>query len=317
MADFFTRLAERALGMALIIEPMLASMFEPEFTSVEEAPLESAFDEVELDVQTSALQDATPSPRDPPQVAARPQSSDPANGSTKEPGISPASTLLSPFTARARERTIEQAAASRAYSPRSEAPLHMAQADRQVGAQADRQVGDTPSTSQPGAHAARSGSRPAPGVYDDIYNHSEGLQRQPDLPTLSKLAPGRHTEPPARSPLPSSAVARQTVGTPTMPPEKTRLNMQRGGGSHPGRNSDSLPQFARAVSRKNVAREEALPVPGNEPQSAKPAIQVTIGRIEVRATSMPATEPEKKAPAAASPVMSLDDYLQSRMKGGH
>jgi hypothetical protein len=44
-----------------------------------------------------------------------------------------------------------------------------------------------------------------------------------------------------------------------------------------------------------------------------PTIQVTIGRIEVRATS-PATPPSK--PRAASPAMSLDEYLRRRKGGG-
>lgn len=48
--------------------------------------------------------------------------------------------------------------------------------------------------------------------------------------------------------------------------------------------------------------------PGNPPE---PSIQVTIGRIEVRAVSPQTPRPREKA---ASPVMSLNDYLERRSK---
>lgn len=48
-------------------------------------------------------------------------------------------------------------------------------------------------------------------------------------------------------------------------------------------------------------------------QAATPTIQVTIGRIEVRAT--PAALPARKERSAPQ-VMSLDDYLRQRSQGG-
>ncbi len=45
-----------------------------------------------------------------------------------------------------------------------------------------------------------------------------------------------------------------------------------------------------------------------------PSIQVTIGRIEVRATAPPTAVPKKRR--APSPGMSLDDYLRQRDQGG-
>jgi hypothetical protein len=52
------------------------------------------------------------------------------------------------------------------------------------------------------------------------------------------------------------------------------------------------------------------PLPTSEPA---PVINVTIGRIEVRA-STPTTPPRKQP--SAKPLMSLDEYLQRRMRGG-
>ena len=52
-----------------------------------------------------------------------------------------------------------------------------------------------------------------------------------------------------------------------------------------------------------------------EPPAVVPTVQVTIGRIEVRATPPPTPRPQ--AQRTAPPAMSLDDYLNSRAKGGH
>jgi hypothetical protein len=321
MADFFTRLAERALGIALTIEPMLASMFEPEPASVEDTPLEIVLDEAEPDEQAAALQDEIPSPGDPssqvavpsvrslPQVAARPQSAGPTMSSSREPAMPPALSPLPPHAARTRGRTLEQAAASPAHLPGSEAPFNLARADRQADA--------TLSPSLPRVYATRSEFQPVQSGYRNEYIPGKSLQRQANLPTLAEPVAGSRAELPARPPLPASMVAQQMVLTPTMPPVKTRLHMPERTGSSLGRNSEALPRLARSSSRKDVARKELLFESTREPPGATSAIQVTIGRIEVRATTVPAAEPEKKAPAPSSPVMSLDDYLQSRTKGGH
>jgi len=311
MADFFTRLAERALGVALTIEPLLASMYEPEFTPGEDAPLEIVLDEAELDDQATVFQDATPSTRDLSQVTLRPQPSSLMIGTAKEQPTLPASTPLQPYTARAREQTPEQASASPAHSSRSEAPLSAARPDRQSGT--------TPSTSLLVANAARSEYQIAQSEYRERDTHTESTRRQSDPPTLAGPPLARRAELPTRPSLPSGVIARQIVHGPTIPSVKTRLNRPPGAVSapYPGRNIDIPPQPTRASMRKQMAREEPSPIPAKEPPEATPAIQVTIGRIEVRATPAPVTEPEKKALATASPVMSLDDYLQNRTKGGH
>jgi len=52
-----------------------------------------------------------------------------------------------------------------------------------------------------------------------------------------------------------------------------------------------------------------------EEAQVTPTIQVTIGRIEVRATTTPAQSTQPQRQQVASPVMSLDDYLRQRAKG--
>lgn len=57
----------------------------------------------------------------------------------------------------------------------------------------------------------------------------------------------------------------------------------------------------------------AVPGPAETPKP-EPAIQVTIGRVEVRAMPAPAPPPQRRRPAA--PMMSLEEYLHRRTKGG-
>jgi hypothetical protein len=103
-----------------------------------------------------------------------------------------------------------------------------------------------------------------------------------------------------------------------------------------GEGPTSSPSASRYLERRPIA-SAALSVPGPltaqpsvrsylkpitsaaaieqaaEPQSP-PTIQVTIGRVEVRATSQPAPAAKQKA---APPVMSLDQYLSQRTRGGN
>ena len=76
---------------------------------------------------------------------------------------------------------------------------------------------------------------------------------------------------------------------------------------------------AIAVARPHVTRytEGRMPFPEDHPRGTPatrptPTIQVTIGRIEVRATPPPAQHAKK--PNSAPPVMTLDDYLRQRSK---
>jgi hypothetical protein len=58
--------------------------------------------------------------------------------------------------------------------------------------------------------------------------------------------------------------------------------------------------------------ESVTPAPAVGPEPA-PTIQVTIGRVEVRATPAPATS---RKPATEPAVMSLEEYLRQRSAGG-
>lgn len=65
---------------------------------------------------------------------------------------------------------------------------------------------------------------------------------------------------------------------------------------------------APAAERRIAPRQVA-----EAPPAAPPTIQVTIGRIEVRAAPAP---PAARPAPAAGPALSLDDYLRQRNRGG-
>lgn len=74
----------------------------------------------------------------------------------------------------------------------------------------------------------------------------------------------------------------------------------------------SLPRsIQRAATAQSVHRQQ--PPRTSQPRELPP-VQVTIGRIEVRAVAAPAAATERKAMSA--PRMSLDQYLRERQGGG-
>jgi len=74
-----------------------------------------------------------------------------------------------------------------------------------------------------------------------------------------------------------------------------------------------LPAAITVQPRVSAYGEPAAP-PSAEPVSPTPIIQVTIGRIDVRATPAPAAPAQRQR--ATPPVMGLDDYLRQRAKRG-
>jgi len=79
------------------------------------------------------------------------------------------------------------------------------------------------------------------------------------------------------------------------------------GGESPG--AARVPAFPVQAERGGSA--PGVPAPESAPA---PVVQVTIGRIEVRAVTPPA--PARQAPARTSPSLSLDEYLRRRNGGG-
>jgi hypothetical protein len=72
-----------------------------------------------------------------------------------------------------------------------------------------------------------------------------------------------------------------------------------------------MPTLSRPAARRS---EPPPPAIGREtPPAVAPTIQVTIGRIEVRATPAPASP--ARGPRSTTPALSLEDYLRQRSGG--
>ena len=71
-----------------------------------------------------------------------------------------------------------------------------------------------------------------------------------------------------------------------------------------------VPAIRPVVRAASIISPQPLPAKGD----VVPTIQVTIGRVEVRATPAPASQSRPKT--AAKPAMSLEDYLRQRRSGG-
>jgi hypothetical protein len=79
--------------------------------------------------------------------------------------------------------------------------------------------------------------------------------------------------------------------------------------------ADQISQLVRSILRPHVAsRPEGLKQDAAQSRAGRPepTVQVTIGRIEVRAA--PQQQPSAPRERAASPVTGLDEYLRSRQR---
>jgi hypothetical protein len=64
----------------------------------------------------------------------------------------------------------------------------------------------------------------------------------------------------------------------------------------------------RVVAQEAPIRERRVPSEREAPEAAEPSVQVSIGRIEIRATTAPAAQRRPRARTA----MSIDDYIAKR-----
>jgi hypothetical protein len=74
------------------------------------------------------------------------------------------------------------------------------------------------------------------------------------------------------------------------------------------------PRVVSLVETRRERLDSSLPVQSPVSESP-PIINVTIGRIEVRARAAASNTPRRSEPPA-KPLMSLDEYLRRRTKGG-
>jgi hypothetical protein len=297
MADFITRLAQRTLGVAPVVQPLIASTFAPEQTSqfiglVWDEEISAPSDDSER--AESPLTMKTPpsyAPKGLPEETATTRSEDQGLGVHITRPLASKSLNGPPKPRRpARSRPFEGGVASRQedqstalLAPQNqpqENPPDAAKRGSLAGEVASRQVGHRTLASSESLLSERQeplidnkqGAALAPVPSPDIR---DSLDAQDD--TLDSLVVPDRSAPPA---------------APLVAPSTVR------------------PQPNSEVERGPREPQAAA----SEPSA--PTIRVNIGRIEVKAhTPSPAPLTQRSKPARPSPKLSLDDYLNQRDRG--
>lgn len=133
-------------------------------------------------------------------------------------------------------------------------------------------------------------------------------QSAESLPDQTRLAP---FEPPeSKRPFPSLNASLTEASRKTEQPLVEPSAPQPARSPQPGQSVLAQPHITRS-------RETQAPVPAEFDTAPEPApiINVTIGRVEVRASQAPASGVRRQE-SAAKRLMSLDDYLRQRAGGG-
>ena len=290
MADFIIRLAERALGVAPVVQPVMPSMFAPELISPStglEQDSEATTSPGDLDRWRAPSARETPPTRDAP--TGRPASAAMAQKEDQS-GV----TLSTPTLAPSR---------------------------------------DTPESRPGSSHLSESGSseRGAMSRKEDQRGSSRTTARSPRTPktrpeTLHRVEPG-----PTWRDLPlGPPSAEDESGEAVFRPLRTLLD--RGQGEtlppvpSPGTQAslDASEDAPRLIAPRIVRPQlDGYLEQGPQeprvaaPEASEPAIQVTIGRVDVRAITPPPPMPPvlRTAPARPGPKLSLDDYLKQHNGG--
>lgn len=275
--DFLSSLAAQALGTASAVRPRVASRFEPRPAGGDLHRRWPEPAEIEFD--------ASPAPIPPASEARRPDLA-----------------TISSMAGRAMPWDIE---------PEKRAPI------------------DTiprPGLTAAPRHAERAGGlgslsvsarrEPAPGPPAEVAPaHGERASGPEGAGVTAPPKPGR--EPAPVPPVPAHAADE----APQRPPSVTREAAQSSRTDDPIRQGAIRPPTV--VPEIRPARHDTIPVQSRRaareipspqaPADTGPTIQVTIGRVEVRAMASPAAQPVKHP---ASPVMTLEEYLRRKTERG-
>jgi hypothetical protein len=321
MSDFLSNLVTRSVEAAPAIQPRLPSLFEParpymsSFAQAsqgrEEAPQETP---MKSDFEDAGKPPSAPQERRAPAINAR-----------AERMVNHESPRLTAQPMHADEPTRGQAV----RMPDNVSPPRMGGTQRESSPAVQPAVAQSPPgqkptrLSMPSSESSRGNSRPAqaPSVSAHERNAVIGDFVAPAiLPRSSPAVPDQPT--PQHSATRSEVPARVTqnssspkIETPREFHAKVESHAQSPLVESPRlRNEDMASRAQAAIAPASAPRFEFArhvpPAPHVSPP--EPTIQVTIGRIEVRAVSQQSATPKERT---ASPVMSLKDYLRSRRGG--
>jgi hypothetical protein len=322
--DFLGRLIDRALGRADAVDPKMPSLFEPPETFG--APLDSTIQEETIDEEVAAPQRRQSRPGQEPKTLTermiKPDTSyigndehavahRPVTMERFETSVNSRLTSADEVTAAA--RTIHRASPQASSYPSSEEGLREANSfPLQNVRSKDRRIVQTVTDSEP-------------QITQQTLTPDQGARQHPTLARESQqTGPKRRAEiegeiSAAIGPRVSTVITMTSLRpspTPAREPQQT---------DGPGRSIEidgdisaaMVPRVSAAVAMPSL-RFLPQTVPKNstaapEPKP-EPTINVTIGRIEVRATPPPIQQPSEQR--SAPRVMTLEEYLRQRSQGG-
>jgi hypothetical protein len=300
MADFITRLAERALGVAPVVQPVMPPMFAPEPASHStglEWDSEATTSPGDPDRPRAPSAQETPPTRDAP-------TGRPADAATAQQEDQSGDALSSATPGSPRGTPESRSGASHLNkSGSSERGAMTGKEDQRGPSRTTARHPQTPPETRPETlHRAEPGPtrRGSPlGLPSAEDGSGEAVFRP--LRTLLDRGQGE-TLPSVPSP---GAQASLDSSEDTLE-SKTSLDRP----EPPDAPPPVAPRMVRPQLDGHLERGPQEPRVA-APESSAPAIRVTIGRIEVRAITPPPRPPaQRTAPARPGPELSLDDYLK-------
>lgn len=316
MSDFFTRLAARTLGLAPTLQPMIAPIFAQEQRQAETDLFESFTEE-----ETSARNgDATRH-----DGLERQQHS--VSQSMSVPSSEQSSASLAVTEERASSQDSQDDRKGHPYilkAYQSSIPMYMSSASEPF----QKESIPIATSEAHVVHEEKVVNGTIPEQKEPFSTGNTGEQRSPEARSARLLPPfppiERHGETPARDGGHEGREHGHTTVMIQQPGDETMFRKREvvdSMGTMPSPDNGArasgdgrTPFVPSVISRTTAQRNVEMPAEQKQPAQPVPTIQVTIGRVEVRATprpSPPATQRQTPAPA----VKSLDDYLRQREEG--
>lgn len=298
MSDFFTRLAERTLGLALSIQPIKPSLFAPEADYDAAALLEIA-EESAIAQPFSGTWQGVETPTTHAELALTKQADQPAPSVRSLASQMPAETPINGIQTQVKFSQPEQYNRSRAATSPSASPMETFSAN---AASTFTAAGDERKSTKQQASSRTSSSALSQTLHElhVASSHSPRVAPEQQDHILERRSTSSDTN------LSPAALVETAI---TLHEQTTSRQVILGERAIRGAQSSS----SIATPPK---QQEALTALSAVEAATEPAIQVTIGRVEVRAVTASATATRSQQQPARPPAMSLDEYLRQQERGG-
>jgi hypothetical protein len=311
MSDYFTRLAARTLGLAATLQPKIAPIF------AQEQPLQQA----EAGLFESFTEDETPArnrdarrrdeheQRQPRSIYESFEQSSASQPTTEERAASQDERKGHPYILRAYQQPVPLQVPSASESFQK-ASIPAAAREAQIvheemtlsGAIRDRIEPISIGSAEEQRSLEAGSARPLPPI--ERNSETDALATSMPRQASTSVAPtGAITQQQDKETMFRKRGVVNSVGAMSSPDKGGRAS-----------GDGSTPFTPSVISRASAQRMAEMSREQKQPEQAPPTIQVTIGRVEVRATpppSLPAAQRQIPTP----PLKSLDDYLRQREEG--